>query len=292
MFIWLAVFIRILANPFSNVFQKILTRKGADPLFVIALPLAALAALLIPLYPFLLPGVRAGFWPNITICAVLAVSGNAMLVQALKLSDLSVLGPINAYKSVVSLVPGVILLHEVPRPLALLGIALIIAGSYFLLDKQVNQPRRNLLLRFFADRGTQFRFAALILSALEAVFLKRAVLASTPFTTFAGWCLLGSVFAAASVLAVLAQRLPREVEVARANWRPYALLAGTTGLMQITTLVTFGALQVGYALALFQTSTLLTVLLGRHFFDEGHFLERLLGSAVMVAGAVLIIVGR
>src|SRR5258708_24438656 len=185
MLIWLAVSIRIVANPFSNVFQKILTRKGADPLFIIALPMIALSLEAIPLYPLCLKSAGAGFWPNITICAALAVSGNALLVQALKLSDLSVLGPINAYKSVVSLIPGVILLQEIPRPLALAGIALIVAGSYVLLDKQLNQPRRNLFLRFFSDPCTQFRFAALLFSSLEAVFLKKAVLTSPPFTTFA-----------------------------------------------------------------------------------------------------------
>src|SRR4051812_35341888 len=143
MLIWFAVLVRILANPFSNVFQKILTRKGAGSLFIIAFPLAILAVLLSPFYWMCAKGTGASFWTNISICAVLAVAGNALLVQALRLADLSVLGPINAYKAVVSLLPGVVLLHEVPSRMAMVGIALIVAGSYFLVDKGVGVPGRN-----------------------------------------------------------------------------------------------------------------------------------------------------
>jgi drug/metabolite transporter (DMT)-like permease len=58
--------------------------------------------------------------------------------------------------------------------------------------------------------------------------------------------------------------------------------------MQLTTLLTFGRLQVGYSLALFQLSALLSVLLGQRYFKERNIPRRLLGSLVMLAGAVLI----
>ena len=292
MLIGLAVFIRIIANPFSNVFQKVLTRKGADSLFIIALPLAILALLVSPVYWICAKGTGASFWTNISICAVLAVAGNAMLVQALRLADLSMLGPINAYKSVVSLLPGVILLHEVPSRMAMTGIALIVAGSYFLVDKGVGAPGRNLFVRFFAERGIQLRIAALVLSALEAVFLKKAVLASSAVVTFVFWCLLGALLSNTALASFGTSKLRGEISRAATNWKPVALLTGTTGLMQLTSLWTFTAMPVGNSLALFQTSTLVTVVLGHRFFNEKHFFERLIGSGVMVAGAVLIVVGK
>jgi len=76
------------------------------------------------------------------------------------------------------------------------------------------------------------------------------------------------------------------------NWKAVGLLTGTTGLMQLTSLLTFNAMPVGNSLALFQTSTLVSVVLGHRFFNEGHFIERMIGSGIMVGGAVLIIVGR
>jgi drug/metabolite transporter (DMT)-like permease len=59
--------------------------------------------------------------------------------------------------------------------------------------------------------------------------------------------------------------------------------------MQLTTLFAFGKLQVGYALALFQLSALISVVLGYRYFQERHIRKRLLGAAVMVAGAALIV---
>ena len=67
-----------------------------------------------------------------------------------------------------------------------------------------------------------------------------------------------------------------------------SLACVTTGIMQLTTLYTFGRLQVGPSLALFQLSALISVFLGYRYFQEQHIRRRLLGAAVMVAGAAMI----
>ena len=106
---------RIVANPVSNVFQKQLAQRGANPIFIIAATHAMLTLAVLPILAGASGGgLGAGFWTNMGICAVLAVASNVLLVYALRGSDLSVLGPINAYKPVVSLGLGVFLLGEVP----------------------------------------------------------------------------------------------------------------------------------------------------------------------------------
>lgn len=59
--------------------------------------------------------------------------------------------------------------------------------------------------------------------------------------------------------------------------------------MQVATNYAFSGTQVSYALALFQTSALLSVLFGYRFFGETDIRRKLIGAAIMVAGAVLII---
>src|SRR5437764_829049 len=105
--LWLCVLVRIVANPFSNVFQKILTRHTADPLFIVCLTHGLLSLACIPLFLFCLPPLSGEFWFNVCVSTAVGTAANVLLVQALKRSDLSVLGPLNAYKSVVSIVPGV-----------------------------------------------------------------------------------------------------------------------------------------------------------------------------------------
>jgi uncharacterized membrane protein len=286
----LYVAIRIVANPISNVFQKQLTARSASPVFIIAATHALLAVACLPALPAISLRLPAAFWGNIGLCALLAVASNVLLVHALESSDLSVLGPVNAYKSIVSLVLGAFLIGEVPTALGLGGVVLIVAGSSFIVDRDPDQPRMRALAAFFGDRGVQFRFAALVLSATEAVFLKRAILAASPPAAFIFWSILGLPIGGAAALWLLGPRLREQFALLRRHARTYLWLGFSTGAMQLTTLLAFGRLQVGYSLALFQLSALLSVLLGHRFFQEGHLARRLAGSGVMVVGAALIVV--
>ncbi|HVX67601.1 MAG TPA: EamA family transporter [Bryobacteraceae bacterium] len=289
MLITLFVVCRILANPIANVFQKQLTQRTANPLFIIAATHALLALACLPVFLYPLAPLRPGFWSTMALCALLAVAGNVLLVFALKSADLSVLGPINAYKSVISLGLGIFLLGEVPTAAGVLGVLLILAGSYFVLDRDPGQPLAGAFAQFFRARGIQLRFAALALSATEAIFLKKALLLSSPLATFVFWSILGLPVAAAACALLLRERIAEELQLLRRSRTTYLWLAAAIGLMQLTTVFTFGKLQVGYSLALFQLSTLVSVFLGHRYFGESHIRQRLFGSAVMMTGAALIV---
>lgn len=290
MFTVLSIATRVVANPVSNVFQKQLALRGANPVFIIAATHAILTLVAMPILVLSEHGeLGAGFWPNMGICTVLAVTGNVLLVCALSRTDLSILGPVNAYKAVLSLGLGVFLLGEVPTAFGAAGVFLILAGSYFVVDRTPGSSQGGFLTRFFRDRGIQLRLAALAFSATEAVFLKRAILEASPLTTFLYWSILGLPVAAAAVALLPGGTTGQEVLRLGQHWRSYLWLAFTTGLMQAATLFSFGQLPVGYSLALFQLSTLISVFLGYRYFAERNVPRRLIGSMIMVAGAVLIV---
>ncbi|MBI3860446.1 MAG: EamA family transporter [Planctomycetia bacterium] len=288
---WLCVALRIVANPLSNVFQKVLTNRQASPLFVIGITHGLLAILCLPLLAMSPPPLSSAFWTNMAVSTVLAVAGNALIVQALAISDLSFLGPVNAYKSVVSLVPGFILLNEIPSCGSLAGLTLIVAGSYLIVDRD-KSASQNVFVRFFRDRGVQYRIGGLVLSAVEAVFLKRALAASSPLTAFTVWSCAGFIVSLVAALVFSKNAVKSQLRILQANRLSCVALATTTGLMQFCTLMILTGFHVAAALALFQTSTLLTVFLGWRVFREPYIARRLVGSAVMVVGAVLIILSR
>ena len=288
--LWMSVVVRVFVNPLSNVFQKLLASKGVSPLVVVAITHALLTVACLPLLLIDPPPSSPDFWFNITISAALAVAANVLIVQAMQMSDLSILGPVNSYKAVVSLIPGMLLLHEVPSALAILGLALIVAGSYVIANRDGAKPSQNAFFRFFSDRGVQFRLAALVLSAVEAVFLKRTLIASSPLATFVVWSVLCLVFVVP--LAVGFGNVNEEIRSAWASKRNCLILGVTTGLMQYSTLIVFSGFQVAAALALFQTSTLVSVVLGWRVFGERNVVQRLLGAILMVIGAILIVTSR
>ncbi len=286
----LVILLRILANPVSNVFQKQLADRSASPIFIIGMAHLCLAVTCIPLIVIAgAPAVSKDVWMNMLAAATLAVSGNTLLVYALRSTDLSILGPINAYKSVIGLFLATFLIGEYPSAAGVAGVLLIVAGSYFVVDRQVGEPRRNAFVTFFRERGVQLRFAALVLAATEAVFLKRAILQSSPWTVFVLWSVLGVPLAGVASLVFRETSMRQQAEKVGRWWPTFLALAITTGLMQLTTVLTFGQMQVGYSLALFQLSAIVSVLLGHRYFQEKNIRKRLAGSLVMTAGAIMIV---
>jgi drug/metabolite transporter (DMT)-like permease len=286
----LAIVVRILANPLANVFQKQLTQRSAHPIFIITSVHAVLAVLCLPYAAIGGFDLATGVWTNMLIAAFLAVTGNVLIVSALSEADLSVLGPINAYKPVVGLILGIFLVGERPTLMGLTGVLLIVAGSYFVVDRKVDQPLATAFARFFSERGIQLRFAALVLSATEAVFLKRAIVLSSPAVVFVLWSILGFGMAATWTLLSLRRELAGQFVALQSSFVTFLRLAMATGAMQLATVLTFRDLQVGYSLALFQLSAIVSVLLGWRYFAETNIGERLIGSVVMAAGAALIVV--
>lgn len=282
----LAVLIRILSNPLGNVFQKTLTARGHHPLAVNFLTYAGLSILCLPL-AFSVPwtSLPLPFWVYSVLGGLAGAMGNGFLVKALQRGDLSVLGPVNAYKSVVGLITGIFLLGELPNLLGLLGIALIIWGSYFVLDTTEERFSWSLLRR----KEIQYRIWALVLTAIEAVFIKKVILHSSVSTAFLSWCWGGALFSF-FLLPLYGLRISSATgKVRPPDYATYLYLIACIGVMQLTTNYVLDRMAVGYALSLFQLSTIVSVLLGYRVFREEQIGKKLVGAFIMLAGSVLII---
>ncbi len=281
-----AVLLRILSNPVGNVVQKNLTAKGNHPLAVNFLTYFLLSVICI----LTAIGVQwqtlpREFWLYSILAGIAGASGNGFLVKALEKGALSVLGPINAYKSVVGIIVGIILLGEMPNVWGVLGIVLIIYGSYFVLDTTDEKFSWALLRK----SEIQYRIWAMILTAIEAVLIKKIILASSPTIAFFSWCWFGAVF---SFILLLVYRLnpAREIrKIGFAHAGSYTLLVACIGTMQFTTNYVFDHMSVGYALSLFQLSVIVSVLLGNRLFQETEIRKKMIGSVIMIAGSVIII---
>jgi drug/metabolite transporter (DMT)-like permease len=282
----IAVLLRILSNPVGNVFQKQLTAKGHHPLVVNFMTYLLLSVVCI-LFAFgvnwrSLPGA---FWLYSLLGGIVGASGNGFLVKALEKGELSVLGPINAYKSIVGLLVGMVLLNEFPTIWGILGIMLIIYGSYFVL----NTTEEKFSWALLRKREIQYRLWAMILTAIEAVFIKKIILVSSPSIAFISWCWFGALFSFL-LLWLYQLNIGREIgKIENGNYSPYLFLVVCVGTMQFTTNYVLGHMPVGYALSLFQLSVIVSVLLGHRFFNETDIRKKLIGSAIMIAGSVVII---
>ncbi|SFT55986.1 Uncharacterized membrane protein [Algoriphagus locisalis] len=285
-FISLAVLLRVVSNPQGNVFQKQLTQQGSHPLWVNFLTYLLLATIcLIGLIFLDAIELSKDFWIYSILGGIFGAVGNGLLVKALQKGDLSILGPINSYKSVIGLVFGIFLLGEIPNLWGIVGIFIIIYGSYLVLDT----TEERFTLALLRNKEIQFRIGAMILTAVEAVFVKKVILASSPTIAFTSWSIFGAIF---SFLLVLAFRINLRHELKHLTVNAVSkllLLIVCIGMMQLSTNYVFKNMDVGYALSLFQLSIVVAVLLGYRIFQESNICKKLIGSTIMIIGSVLII---
>lgn len=280
----IAILIRVFSNPVANVFQKQLTNRGNNPMVVNFVTYLILSAVcIVPALSVDWGAMPREFWFNCALVGLFGGVGNAFLVKALQQGELSVLGPINSYKSVVGIIVGVIVLGEIPNWYGLLGVALIIGGSYFVL----NTPDEKFSWRLLKRKDIRYRIYAMVFTAIEAVFIKKVILLSSATTSFIIWCWFGAL---ASFIVLFFFASPKDlIQIKPKDVPLFLYVAVCVGLAQFMTNFVFARMDVGYALALFQLSTIVSVFLGYKVFHEQGIRNKLIGSAIMIAGSVVII---
>ena len=272
LFTLFGVSVRIVSNSFLNVFQKLLTEKGNKSSVINFYTYLGLAVIGLYWINGRLPAASIDLIVNFFAMGVLGALGNFFIIKSLSIGELSSIAPINSYKPLVALVIGFLYLGEVPSLLAFAGILLIVFGTFCLFSDKTN----------FNSKAIFYRFLALIFSGSEAVFIKKVLLLTNVQISFALWAFSGLFFAL--IFLVFSKNIPK------INSVKYQLeLIIMVALMQYSTNYVFSKIDVSSALALFQLSTLLSVFLGTNIFHEGNLKRKLTASAIMILGAVIII---
>lgn len=267
----LGILIRIFSNSYLNVFQKLLTNNGEKSSVINFYTYFGLSILGLISCSQLFFSVE--ILKNIIAMGFLGAAGNYCIIKALSQGELSTLAPINSYKPVVALFFAFIYLREIPQLAQVIGIILIIVGTFMLGSNKI-----------LYNKATLYRFLALIFSAIEAVFIKKIILLTNIEMCFLYWALAGLFFAS---IFVLFSR--HSIKIQKHNIKYQVLLIFLVALMQYSTNYVFSRMNVAYALALFQLSTLLSVFLGIKVFKEDGFCRKMIASLIMLLGAGSII---
>ena len=275
---FIAIFIRVAANSLSNVFQKKLAFEGENPINVNFINYLLLSLFSITLLFFVdFTGINLTFLLYALAGGLTGAVCNCFMVMALEKGELSVLGPINSYKAVIGLIFGMLILHEIPNMYGIMGILLIISGSYFILESPGALMKKDI----------QYRIYALIFSAIEAVFIKKVIILSSITASFITSSFLGAIFSFIIMNIFSSSKLKLPV---KRHSIMYVLTALCFGLMTFTTAYVFKYMNVGYALSLFQLSIIINVILGYKLFNEKNLIKKLFGSLIILIGSATILI--
>lgn len=232
--------------------------------------------------------LNSTFWINIFFAALLDMAGTLFLVMSLSKTDLSIFGPLNAYKVVISMILAVIFLGEIPNTQGFIGVSVILVGSYFLFPSS-EKISGNRILKLVSMRGVQYRFLSILLFSIGTLPLKNAVVIAPPLATTVFWCLIGFPLAILSYVLFIKGSYKQNKATASKHFTHFLYLGVLMFLMQYATMLVLAKLYIVYTLALFQLSMVLQVFLGYRIFNEQHVLRRLISCSVMIMGSLLVL---
>lgn len=227
---------------------------------------------------------RPGFWTYLGWTGFLGVTSFALYVHALRLSDASLVAPLVLLTPVLMLVTTPIMTGEQAPPMGVFGVLFTVLGVGLLDANSANGKRLNFRV-FLHNKGARYMLVTAALWSLTANLDKLGVRASTPLIWIAA---LNIVIATCALIYWAAGRRPPPTP---ASLR-YAFIGGAA--MALGNSLQMWALTVlltPYVIAIKRLSALFTV------FASGRVLKedtggRLLGAAVMLAGAVMILMAR
>jgi uncharacterized membrane protein len=284
----LLICLRVVLSVTANAFQKrlLLDRAGVGHTWVLTYSIMLAPAML---WALPLP-TGFGFWRDVALGGALDALGNLAMVAALRSTDISVFGPLNAVRPILALLFGWIFLGESPTAMGLAGIGVTVAGGVILFSENseghTEKPQTMIALVW---KAVLLRTAGLALGVGGAVFLKRAANVSTAEATVAGWIFCGLVCLV--ICGAFGGNKEQESHLAalRIHWKWLTVHAVVFISMQWLTTRIFQETLLAYSFVFFQLGMILQVFVGRIFFQEKSFVRRLTAAAVMAAGSVLIL---
>ncbi|AOW99463.1 hypothetical protein BJP34_08340 [Moorena producens PAL-8-15-08-1] len=244
----------------------------------------SLPVLLPLLFVIKIPELGRNFALALMIGGSLNVVGMSLYIQALSRSDLSITVPFMTFTPLFLLVTSPIIVGEYPTPLDMVGILMIVVGSYSL---NLKEKRNGYLAPFkglLKQQSPKLMLTAAIIFSISSNVDKVGVQNSSPIF----WAIAMHSFVSTGMGVIMLCKSRSKLNQIPKNLLslvPIGFFQAGVILCQMTALeMTF----VSHVIAVKRMSALISVILGCLIFKEPGIQERATGAAIMVLGVVLI----
>lgn len=205
-------------------------------------------------------------------------------MKALKLSPLSLTLPFLAFTPAFIIVTGRILLGEKLSFAGILGIFLIVIGSYCLNLSHIRDGFFAPFTAVFKEPGPRLMLLVSFIFSMTAVIGKIGILHSNPY--FFGI----TYFVALTILMTSFAPFVPGVKIRRVTESPFKglILGAANALMIFSHMLAISLIQAAYMVSIKRTSLLIGILYGAYWFKEEKIGERLFGASIMISGVFCI----
>jgi uncharacterized membrane protein len=208
--------------------------------------------------------------------------------RAIKLSEISLIGPISSFGPVFTTLFAFIALNEAPSGFRLIGILLIVVGSYIL--NLVSNKKDNLFASFinpFRNKGVLLALFAAFLWSITPIFQKQAIfLTNTTTPLFASF--VGMIFVTIYFLSTNFSAFKKYKQDIKSNLPALIIYGLGSAIAQLAAYSAFASSYLGYVTAIMRSSGIFTVIIGGIFLKEKTIGKKIIGSLIMLAGVLLL----
>ena len=268
--------------------KDVLSKKSLKDIdeYVIAwsLPCFALPFLLPILLFTEIPPLGERFWLALVTGGTLYAFTLVLYMKALKSSDLSITVPMLTFTPLFLLITSPLMVGEFPGIFGLIGIFLIVTGSYLL---NVNKKTQGYFAPFKAllkEKGPRSMLVVAFIWSITANIDKIGLQNSSPLL----WVIAVDTYVALLMLPLCMFRRNRKTAQIRANWRALLTIGLFGGLTAVCQMTAISLTLVAYVISIKRTSAIGGVLFGYLIFKEKGIRARLVGAIVMVFGVLFI----
>jgi drug/metabolite transporter (DMT)-like permease len=232
---------------------------------------------------FHLPGIALYLCYLLLDTGLVAVS-ILMYFRALQVSDLSLSIPFLSFTPAMLLVTGAVFLHEFPPAQKLVGVVLVVVGSLLMNCSAFRDGLLGPFKALIAEKGCRYMLGVATLLSITNPLDKKLVMMSDAFTYAAAYGAMLFLLLGAIVVwkkpgwTASFQQAPLWIVLA-------GVFDGSTLLLQF---LSHRYVEVVITITVKRTGVILSVLAGWIIFREKKIGERLLASAVMFSGVLVI----
>ena len=277
-----------LTAAFSSATADALTKKHFSDLtayemgafrLIYTLPWLGISMLFIPW-----PPIDRGFFLAIACGLPLEIVAIWCYMKAIKISPLSLTLPFLAFTPIFMIITGWIMLGEKISLPGLIGIVLIVIGSYSLNLSQVKTGIWGPIKAVVKEKGSRLMLIVAFIYSITSTIGKLGVIHSSP--SFFGI----TYFTCLSLLMLGALPLVPGAKVGRIASKPSAglVLGIIYAIMIFSHMLAISMVQAAYMISIKRVSLLFGVLYGAFLFREEKIAERLGGAVIMVFGVLII----
>ncbi len=231
------------------------------------------------------PQISGAFWIALAVGGCLNVLTTILYVKAIKHSDLSTTVPILAFTPAFLLITSPFMTGEFPTTIGLIGVGLVIIGSYLL---NVSQSNNGLLTPYrllLKDRGPRLMLIVAILWAITSNIDKIGVTnSSSLYWSFSTYTVMTII-----LFPIMLVKSSKSISQIPSLFGVLFPLGFISSLVIISQMIAISLSLVIYVIAVKRSSAILSVLSGYLFFKEKHLIERLAGTIIMILGVLTII---